>query len=210
MLMSAVCSDDYSGVYGVVYYIDGGGVTGWLGAPYQQYYDTHALGVGNHNLTAYCNDNAGNQSSSALTFYVNNQPPAGGQLWFGQYIVDGSGGRTYWQNWDNRFNQNAYWDGTGSMFGRLSLPGNPDPGNYQMQVMCNGNAEGASPGNNYINMEIGSGGPTVEVFRNGFNGNWFNVNGGESMFIYRYSDSPDVALCYDVKINYRFVVRRGS
>jgi hypothetical protein len=59
-------------------------------------------------------------------------------------------------------------------------------------------------------MEIGSGGPTVEVFRNGFNGNWFNVNGGESMFIYRYSDSPDVALCYDVKINYRFVVRRGS
>src|SRR5262249_22662184 len=206
----AVCSDDYSGVYGVVYYIDGNAVTGWIGAPYQANYDTHALAVGNHNLTVYCNDNAGNQSSSSLTFYVNNQPPAGGYLNFGDFVLDGVVDRTYVENYNNRFNQNWWWSGTGSKFGQLGLPGNPDPGNYQMQISWSAtNYEGASPGNNYLTMQINNGGETT-VFQNGFNGVWYNVNGGESIYCFRWSDSPDGAITVGVHCNYRFVVRRGS
>ena len=211
MLMSAVCSDDAggSGVYGVVYYIDGTARTGWIGAPYQAYFDTHTLGNGAHTLTVYCNDNAGNQSSQSIPFTINNQPPASGYLNFGDFVLDGVIDRTYVENWDNRFNQNWWWSGTGSKYGTLGLPGNPDPGNYQMQISWSGNYEGASPGTNYLTQEI-NGSRAGEVFANGFNGTWYNVNGGESIYCYRWSDSPDGAITTGIHCNYRFVVKRGS
>lgn len=202
-------SDDV-GISYVQFNTDGQGWTGAIGSPWQLGgYDTHNLANGAHTMYCLATDTAGNQTQTQVTFYVNNQPPGGGYLNFGDFVLDGVIDRTYVENWDNRFNQNWWWSGTGSKFGQLGLPGNPDPGNYQMQISWSGSYESAVPGTNYLDFQINNGG-IIRPYANGFNGVWYNVNGGESIYCYRWSDTPDAAITVGIHCDYRFVVRKGS